>query len=70
MAKQTIKTNPQYDRIFNELEQYLEFCREYGYKYNEADLFNMRAYPFQQYSKFTAGKNAKNMWEVDSQRMR
>ena len=54
--------------IFKALEDYLEFCRGHGYKYNEADLNNMRSYPFQQYSKYMQGKNAKNMWEEDAAR--
>ena len=54
--------------IFTGLENYLEFCRTHGYKFNEADLNNMRSYPFQQYSKYILGKNAKNMWEEDAAR--
>jgi hypothetical protein len=55
-------------QLFDDLENYLDFCREYGYKFNEADLNNMRSYSFQQYSKFSSGKPAKNMWEVDAER--
>jgi hypothetical protein len=68
MAKPTFKPNPRVTEIFNDLEQFLEFCQEYGYRYNEADLYNFRSYAWQQYSKFAQNKNAKNMWSEDARR--
>lgn len=66
MAKQKLNdvfsTNHQ---IFNDLEKYLEFTKEYGYKYNEADLYDNKSYIFRQFNKYIAGKNVKNMWETD-----
>jgi hypothetical protein len=47
----------------------LEFCRSYGYRYNEADLYNFKSYVWQQYSKFTQGKNARDMWSEDGRRL-
>ena len=55
--------------IYEDLENYLQFCREYGYRYDERDLNNMRSYAYQQYQKFLKGKNAKNMWEEDLKNM-
>lgn len=69
MAKVTVKHNPRVAEIFNELEDFLEFCRGFGYRYNEADLHNFKSYPWQQYAKFLAGKNAKNMWDEDSRKL-
>jgi hypothetical protein len=68
MAKQKFVSNPKVEAIFDELEHYLEFCQDYGYKYNEADLNNWKSYAFQQYTKYTQGKNAKNMWWEDARR--
>jgi len=68
MAKPTIKSNPRVAEILEELEGFLEFCQDYGYRYNEADMYNFKSYAFQQYSKFTQGKNAKNMWDEDARR--
>lgn len=66
MAKQKLNdvfsTNHQ---IFDDLEKYLEFTKEYGYKYNEADLYDNKSYIFRQFNKYIAGKNVKNMWETD-----
>ena len=69
MAKITFRPNPRVTEIFNDLEQYEEFCKDYGYGYNEADLYNFKSYAWQQYTKYTQGKNAKNMWWEDARRL-
>lgn len=51
--------------IFDDLDRFLNFCRDYGYRYNESDLYNWKSYAYQQFMKFTNGKRAKNMWEID-----
>jgi hypothetical protein len=68
MGKPAVHSNPAVAQIFEELEQFQEFCQEYGYRYNEADLRNFKSYAWQQYSKYTQGKNAKNMWWEDARR--
>lgn len=69
MSKLSIKHNSKVNQIFEDLEQYLTFCQEFGYRYNEADLYNFKSYAWQQYNKFSQGKNAKNMWEEDTRRL-
>jgi hypothetical protein len=69
MGKPQHKPNPRLNQIFSDLEAYLEFCRDYGYKFNEADLYNMRIYSFQQYNKMINGKNFKDQWADDERRM-
>jgi hypothetical protein len=68
MAKPTFKPNPRMTEIFDDLDKFMEFCQEYGYRYNESDLYNFRSYAWQQYSKYSQGKNAKNMWWEDARR--
>lgn len=68
MAKAAIKPNAKTAEILNDLEKYLDFCRSYGYRFNEADLYNNKSYPFQQYGKLQAGKRAKDMWLEDGKR--
>jgi hypothetical protein len=68
MAKIAIKPNPRVTEIFEDLDHYRDFCVDYGYRYNEADLYNFRSYAWQQYSKYSQGKNAKNMWWEDARR--
>jgi hypothetical protein len=62
--------NPRVNQIFDDLEDYLDFCRLYGYRFNEADLYNMQSYPFQQFNKKRNGKNFKDQAGVDLARMR
>lgn len=68
MAKPVIKPNPKVDAIFDDLEKYYDFCKDYGYRFNEADLYNWKSYAFQQYNKYSQGKNAKDMWVEDAAR--
>jgi hypothetical protein len=68
MAKLQIQSNPRVTQIFDDLEKYLAFCQEYGYKFDEANLYNMRSYPYQQYSKFLSRKNFKDQWMDDARR--
>jgi hypothetical protein len=69
MAKIAIKPNPRVIEIFEDLERFLEFCQDYGYRYNEADLYNFKSYAWQQFSKYAQNKNAKNMWDEDTRRL-
>lgn len=68
MAKITIKPNPRVNELFDELDKLREFCVDYGYRFNESDLHNFKSYAWQQYNKFSQGKNAKNMWDEDTRR--
>jgi len=68
MAKQHYQVNPKALSIHEDLIGLLEFCVDYGYKFNEADLYNFKSYAWQQYNKYTQGKNAKNMWIEDARR--
>ena len=68
MAKITFKSNPRVIEIQDDLEKLLEFCQDYGYRYNEADLYNFKSYAWQQYNKYSQGKNAKSMWDEDARR--
>jgi len=68
MGKREFRPNPRALAIMEDLDLFQEFCVDYGYRYNEADLYNFKAYAWQQYNKFTQGKNAKNMWDEDARR--
>ena len=68
MAKTTFTPNLRVAEIFDDLDKLLEFCKDYGYRYNEGDLCNFKSYAWQQFNKFTQGKNTKNMWTDDLSR--
>ena len=62
MAKKTFTLDPRITKIFDDLEDFLDFCRYFGYKYNEADLYNWKSYAFQQFNKYNQGKPVKDAW--------
>lgn len=63
MAKPTFQPNPRVRQIFDDLEKYQEFCVDYGYKFNEATLYDQREFSYRQHLKHLAGKNPKNCWD-------
>lgn len=65
MSKSDNKSNNRVHHIFDDLDSYRNFCREYGYRYDEADLYSNKSYVYRQYTKFMQGKPFKDMWEID-----
>jgi hypothetical protein len=63
MANLNNKSNV--NQIFNDLDLYRDFCREYGYKFDERDLYSGQSYVWRQFQKAFAGKDVKDQWEVD-----
>lgn len=68
MSKPQIKPNARAQQCLEDLDKFREFVVDYGYRFNEADMYNFKSYAWQQYSKFTSGKFAKNMWDEDLRR--
>jgi len=65
MANNTKNSTARVKQIFDDLDNYRNFCRDHGYRFNEADLYSQRSYVYRQFQKFTSGKSVKNQWEVD-----
>lgn len=51
------------NQLFQDLENYKEFCVDYGYKYDEATLYDMRNYVYRQHNKQLTGKSTKDNWD-------
>ncbi len=66
MAKFERKKDDRINQIFEDLENYLEFCKDFGYKFDEADLYRQSSFPFRQFCKYVTGKPAKDMWAIDA----
>jgi hypothetical protein len=66
MAKVTIKHNPRTRQVFDDLDAYLTFCKDYGYVFDEKDLYSTKSYVFRQFQKFVAGKPVKDNWSLDA----
>ena len=65
MAKIEIKPNPKVRAILDDLEKYRNFCVDFGYKFDEAHLYDMRVFSYRQHAKQLAGKNPKDQWAED-----
>ena len=68
MGKKEYRSNPRTQQVFEDLEQFLRFCQDFGYKYDEKDLYNWKNYAYQQFNKHLQGKFAKDMWAQDASR--
>ena len=66
MSRNERKSNSQVNQIFDDLDGFRNFCRLYGYKFDEAELYNERSFSYRQYLKLLNGKEPKDMWEQDS----
>ena len=55
---------PDVNKIFDELDAYLAFCKEFGYVYNEADLWNFKT-PYGQFDRYRRGHRITNNWSED-----
>ena len=64
--KYNFQPNPKVRQIFEDLEKYKEFCVDYGYKFDEAHLYDMRQFAYRQHTKQLAGKQPKDNWIEDS----
>jgi hypothetical protein len=62
-SNNNIKPNPRTQRVFDDLDKYRNFCKEYGYRFDEADLYSNRSYMWRQYTKLLSGKEVKDQWE-------
>lgn len=66
MAKYQVQSNPRVKQIFEDLEKYLAFCQNLGYKFNESELYDNKSYVFRQFTKYLQGKPVRDNWELDA----
>ena len=52
MSKNTTKSNPNINQIFDDLDKYRDFCSTYGYRFDEAELYSSKSYTYRQFQKF------------------
>ena len=61
--KKYLRIKPEVHKIYDDLEQYLDYCRINLLNFNEADLYNERAWIWKNFQKW---KN----WQRNKQRVR
>ena len=50
-------------KIYNDLDTYRDFCREEGFRFNEADLYNPKSYWGLYDRSLNRGLVIENQWE-------
>lgn len=54
---------PQVKSIFEDLDELRQFCKDYGYTFNEADLYKSGSYVYKEFLKFKEGRSVNNNWD-------
>lgn len=62
MAKPHIQPNNRVRQLFDDLDAYREFCVDFGFKFDEATLYDMRSYVYRQHTKQLQGKQPRDGW--------
>lgn len=57
-------TNPTIKRVFDDLDAYRDFCREFGYVFDEKHLYNSTK-AWGQYERYRKGQRIINNWKED-----
>ena len=57
--------NKKINQVFNELDDYRDFCRDYGYTFDEKDLYRRNS-PYAQYERARRGDPVINHWVEDA----
>jgi hypothetical protein len=55
------RMKPEVSQIFDDLEVYHQFCRDYGYVYDEKHLYNERS-PYNEFLKMKKGREPWDQW--------
>ena len=62
-------SNPKTVKVFEDLEAYTGFCKEYGYKVKPEHLYNKSSRIWRLYSqRYMADKPVRDMWEIDGKK--
>lgn len=63
------KPNPRVKEVFDDLEEFLAFCKKYGFVYREQDLYNHKSYVYSNFLRAQSGKWVRNQWIEDLKKM-
>jgi len=59
-----LRMKPEVSDLFEDLDNYREFCRNYGYVFDESHLYNERNPAYNEFIKFTKGREPWDQWRT------
>lgn len=69
MGKRIEYHNPAASQVHDDLENFLDFCRNYGYRFEESELYSNKSHSWRQFQKFVSHKHVRDQWEEDAKKM-
>lgn len=57
-----LRMKPDVEQIFDDLDQFRNFCVDFGHQFDESNLYNYRAQSFQDFMRRKEGKWVRNQW--------
>jgi hypothetical protein len=61
--KKYLRMKPEVNQLFDDLEVYQQFCKDYGYPYDEKHLYNERS-PYGELLKMVRGREPWDQWRT------
>lgn len=61
--------NNRVNKVFQDLETFRQFCVDYGYSFNEKDLYNRKSFAYNNYERYQLGKSFTDQWAEDAARL-
>lgn len=62
-----LRMKPEVTTLFDDLDNYRQFCVDYGYVYDERHLYNERT-PYGEFLKFKKGREPWDQWRTPKRR--
>lgn len=59
-----LRMKPEVNDIFEDLENFEKFCKNYGYFYDESHLYNERQPAYAEFVKFCKGREPWDQWRT------
>lgn len=67
--KKYLRLKPEVEQIFNDLEEYEVFCRDFGRVFDQSEMYENRSINWQDFMKHKSGRHCRNEWGEELKRM-
>jgi hypothetical protein len=67
-CKKYLRMSSEVSQVFDDLDELREFCRQYGYPFNEADLYRKDTV-WGLMLRVQSGRNVRNQWSEELKRL-